>query len=132
VYITTNEQLGHLRFEENSGECKITIFSHLSVMEKTSDLAPLLSKFSNLTVDSYGGSCPVQVEGFYEGKPYYFRLRHSWASLSLGGQDVVGEPEFFEELLIAPESEDIGFAESKDIINIFAKLLNLIKTKYNI
>jgi hypothetical protein len=44
----------------------------------------------------------------------------------------VGEPEFFEELLIAPESEDIGYAESRDIINIFAKLLNLIKTKYNI
>lgn len=92
----------------------------------------LIEKHPELTISSYGGSCPVQVEGNYKDKPFYFRLRHSWASLSLGGDDVVGSPEYFEELLIAPESEDIGYAVDQDIVRIFSKLLKSILSKNNI
>ena len=101
-------------------------------MSKYPDLDTLTAKFPTLTIESYGGALPLQAEGLYRDLPYYFRLRHSWASLSLGGEDVVGAPLYYEELLIAPEGEDIGFAESKDYINIFSKLLNTLITRHKI
>ena len=100
-------------------------------MSQYLELAPLLEKHPELKISSYGGSCPVQLEGKFKEMSFYFRLRHSCASLSVGGEDVVGSPLFYEELMIAPEWEDIGYAETKDIINIFSKLISIIISKNN-
>lgn len=51
----------------------------------------------NITIDSIGGNCPVQAEGHINGKPFYFRARGEHWSMSVGGDDVIGKPEWFYE-----------------------------------
>lgn len=41
------------------------------------------------TITYEGGSCPVQIEGFVDGKPYYFRARGQFWTLGIGGDPVV-------------------------------------------
>lgn len=45
-------------------------------------------------IERIGGLCPVQAEGTIGGKPFYFRARHQQWSLSIGGADVIMEPEW--------------------------------------
>jgi hypothetical protein len=98
-------------------------------MSKFPELDGLVSKFPSLVIESYGGACPLQCEGFYQGSAYYFRLRHGIASLSLGGRDVVGKPEYYEEVELSPEYEGDGFIESSDFIKVFTTLLESINSK---
>jgi hypothetical protein len=98
-------------------------------MSKFPELDGLVSKFPSLVIESYGGACPLQCEGLYQGSAYYFRLRHGIASLSLGGRDVVGEPEYYEEVELYPEYEGDGFIESSDFIKVFTTLLESINSK---
>lgn len=44
-----------------------------------------------------GGNCPVQAKGTINGKEFYFRARGDSWSLSVGGSDVVMEPEWSYE-----------------------------------
>lgn len=45
-----------------------------------------------------GGNCPVQAEGTVNGKEFYFRARGDSWSMQIGGEDVVGDPEWeYEE-----------------------------------
>ena len=48
-------------------------------------------------VEFLGGNCPVQGEGTVDGKPFYFRARGESWSMSIGGPDVVGAPEWYWE-----------------------------------
>lgn len=48
-------------------------------------------------IDWLGGNCPVQAEGTINGKPFYFRARGEEWSLSIGGDDVVGDPDWYYE-----------------------------------
>ena len=48
----------------------------------------------DITIDYLGGNCPVQAEGTVNGKPFYFRARGEHWSMSIGGADPVGEPEW--------------------------------------
>lgn len=98
-------------------------------MSKFPELDGLVSKFPSLVIESYGGACPLQCEGFYQGSAYYFRLRHGIASLSLGGRDVVGKPEYYEEVELYPEYDGDGFIESSDFIKVFTTLLESINSK---
>ena len=50
-----------------------------------------------LRIDTLGGQCPVQAEGFVGDAPFYFRARGSRWSMSIGGADVVGKPDFHHE-----------------------------------
>ena len=52
------------------------------------------------------------------------------ASLSLGGSDVIGEPEFHEEFTLADGAD--GYVEVTEFINIFSELLESIKSKNNL
>jgi hypothetical protein len=47
-----------------------------------------------IKIDTIGGNCPVQAEGTINGKPFYFRARGQHWSLSIGGADLIGNPEF--------------------------------------
>jgi hypothetical protein len=99
-------------------------------MNKFPELEILTQKYPSLIIDSYGGMCPLQCEGRYLDKSYYFRLRHGVASLALGGSDVIGEPEFYEELVLS--DGDDGYVEVAEFINIFSELLVSIKSKNNL
>ena len=48
-------------------------------------------------IDCLGGNCPVQARGTIDGKPFYFRSRGEHWSMSIGGADVVGDPEWYHE-----------------------------------
>lgn len=50
-----------------------------------------------VAIDFLGGNCPVQADGTVDGKPFYFRSRGASWSMSIGGADVVGEPEWYHE-----------------------------------
>jgi hypothetical protein len=52
---------------------------------------------NGIRIKDIGGFCPVQAEGTIDGAPFYFRARGSRWSLSVGGADVIGAPEFHHE-----------------------------------
>jgi hypothetical protein len=47
-----------------------------------------------IEIEWIGGNCPVQAEGTVDGKEFYFRARGEAWSMQIGGQDVVGNPEW--------------------------------------
>lgn len=47
-----------------------------------------------LVIDMIGGQCPVQAEGKIDGKPFYFRARGERWTMGIGGEDVVGYPQW--------------------------------------
>lgn len=51
----------------------------------------------DIIITSLGGNCPVQAEGTIDGKEFYFRARGERWSMSIGGSDVVGDPEWYYE-----------------------------------
>lgn len=62
-----------------------------------------------LTIEWFGGNCPAPwAEGFYLGKPFYFRARVDAWSFNLGGKDVISNPEwryfeYYEPKNLEPE-----------------------------
>lgn len=50
-----------------------------------------------LVIDRIGGNCPVEIEGAIDGQEFYFRARGMRWSLSVGGRDVVGAPDWYYE-----------------------------------
>lgn len=82
---------------------------------------------SNIHIYKLGGSCPVQAEGTIDGKPFYFRARGSRWSMSIGGSDVVGNPEWYYEQPYGNNPFAAGWmteVEATKFINDSAKLYN--------
>jgi hypothetical protein len=50
-----------------------------------------------IKIDMLGGNCPVQAFGTVNGKPFYFRARGEHWSMSIGGVDCIGAPEWHYE-----------------------------------
>lgn len=53
-----------------------------------------------VVIETYGGSCPVQVEGTIDGLPFYFRGRHNTISLAIASTpngDVFAEDAWYYE-----------------------------------
>lgn len=50
-----------------------------------------------ITITYIGGNCPVQSEGTIDGKEFYFRARGSRWSMSIGGADIIMEPDWYYE-----------------------------------
>ncbi|HDA7126329.1 TPA: hypothetical protein O5T86_001262 [Staphylococcus aureus] len=50
-----------------------------------------------ISIGWIGGNCPVQAEGTINGEPFYFRARGERWSMSIGGDDVVGAPDWYHE-----------------------------------
>lgn len=62
-----------------------------------------------IRIDLIGGNCPVQAEGLIDGAPFYFRARGSRWSLSVGGANVIGDPEFYHEEAYGDGPYDAGW-----------------------
>lgn len=71
-----------------------------------------------------GGNCPVQAEGTINGKPFYFRARHTSWTFSVGGDPYVA-PEWEHEETWGDGSSDAGWmtaAEARACIHKAARL----------
>ena len=92
---------------------------------KTIDFATVLRRFPSLQIVSAGGACPFQSEGTLQGHPYYFRYRHGYASLSVGGEDCVGSPLWHagEELT----DQDDGWLSFEEFTNVFTRLASRLE-----
>lgn len=80
-------------------------------------------RFDNLIFHRAGGACPVQAEGLYEGRPFYFRYRWGFASLGLGDSPVT-KPEY-ESSMSYGQAFD-GFLSLGEFNDIFTRLLQLV------
>ena len=54
-------------------------------------------KIGRIQVLSFGGNCPVQADGFIDGAEFYFRARGQRWSMSVGGADVIMNPDWYYE-----------------------------------
>lgn len=54
------------------------------------DFAALSAVVPGLVVTSAGGIVPFQAEGTIQGHPFYYRERHGWAELRIGGEHANG------------------------------------------
>lgn len=50
-------------------------------------VAYLENKYAGLTFDYVGGYVPIQADGLYNGKRFYFRFRGDTVSLSIGDDE---------------------------------------------
>ena len=67
-----------------------------------------------IRIDMIGGNCPVQAEGLIDGAPFYFRARGARWSLSVGGADVVGSPDWYHEEPYGDGPFDAGWMEETE------------------
>lgn len=65
-------------------------------------------------LDTYGGNCPVQIDGTFQGESFYFRARgHQWRVYIGDGAPVVADRALYETQTYRPEGisdEDARFA----------------------
>lgn len=57
------------------------------------DFAALAEVVPGLVITSAGGICPLQVSGTILGHPFYYRERHGWAELRVGGEHTDADDE---------------------------------------
>lgn len=78
----------------------------------------------SIVIEHLGGNCPVQAEGIIDGKAFYFRSRGAQWSMSIGGADVVGAPEWYHEEPYGewPDAGWIGTDEARAFIEKAAAL----------
>ncbi len=50
-----------------------------------------------IDIQTLGGSCPIQAEGFIDDQPFYFRARGSQWSMEIGGDVPLGTPQWSYE-----------------------------------
>lgn len=78
-----------------------------------------------IIIDWIGGNCPVQAEGTIDGKEFYFRARGGHWSLSIGGENVVGEPDWYHEEPYGDEEFAAGWMTKKEARDFLEKAANL-------
>lgn len=89
---------------------------------------------SDININMLGGCCPVQAEGTIDGKPFYFRARGSSWSMSIGGSDVVGNPDWYYQQAYGEDGFSAGWmteVEALTFINESAKLYIKDKNEMN-
>ncbi len=78
-----------------------------------------------IVIDCIGGNCPVQAEGRIGGVPFYFRARGRRWSMSIGGDDVVGEPEWYYEEPYGDTEFAAGWMPQHEALAMMAKAFRL-------
>lgn len=74
-----------------------------------------------------GGNCPVQAEGTIDGKEFYFRARGDSWSLRIGGNDVVGDPEWRYDQDYGSGPFDAGWMTEGEALEFIQTGLDLYK-----
>lgn len=68
-----------------------------------------------IEIDYIGGYCPVQSEGWINGKPFYFRARYERWSLGIGGDPII-DPEWYAEVEYPGEMFAAGYMEEDEAL----------------
>lgn len=77
-----------------------------------------------LKISYLGGNCPVQGKGTIDEEPFYFRARWGQWSMSIGGEDVVGNPRWYRVRDYGTDFASAGWmeeSEARDFIEQCAK-----------
>lgn len=75
----------------------------------------------SIKIEWLGGNCPVQAEGTINGLPFYFRSRGDEWSMSVGGADVIGSPEWYHEEQYGVGPYDAGWMPDEDAYGFIMK-----------
>lgn len=70
----------------------------------------------DIDIQTIGGNCPVQAEGTVNGVAFYFRARGEHWSMSIGGVDVIGAPEWFYEEEYPGGAYKAGWMEQSEAV----------------
>jgi len=76
-------------------------------------------------IDTIGGNCPVQAEGRIGGRTkFYFRARGDRWSMSIGGRDLIGDPDWYfeEDYGVWPDAGWMPVEEARQKIDQAIKL----------
>lgn len=82
-----------------------------------------------LHINWIGGNCPVQGEGAVDGQEFYFRARFKRWSMSIGGEDVVGEPAWYYEEPYGTGPYDAGWMPESEARAFIDKAVALWRTR---
>ena len=74
-----------------------------------------------IVIETYGGNCPVQADGTVNGKPFYFRARGQRWSMSIGGDDVIGKPEWYHQEAYGDTEFAAGWMEWEEALTFLRK-----------
>lgn len=77
-----------------------------------------------IRIDTFGGNCPVQAEGFVDGKPFYFRARGSRWRMGIGDEPVL-EPEWSHEESYGDGPYDAGWMPQHEALGFISKAIGL-------
>ena len=86
---------------------------------------------SDIKINMLGGNCPVQAEGTIDGKPFYFRARGASWSMSIGGSDVVGNPDWYYQQAYGDDSYSAGWMTEEEARTFINQSANLYINKGN-
>jgi hypothetical protein len=78
----------------------------------------------HIRIETFGGNCPVQAEGFVDDKPFYFRARGEHWTMGIGG-DPVCNPEWFLEECYGEGPFDAGWMPQYEALGFLAKAIGL-------
>ncbi|MCE6959618.1 hypothetical protein LAZ40_11220 [Cereibacter sphaeroides] len=78
-----------------------------------------------IVIDLLEGECPVQGEGLVDGVEFYFRARGARWSLSIGGTDLVGNPDWYYEEPYGTGPYDAGVMSPEEAVAFLKKAVGL-------
>lgn len=77
------------------------------------------------TLDWINGFCPVQAEGTYQGKRFYFRARGNRWALYIGNTNPLGETEWSYSESYGDEPFAAGWMENEEALGFIEQALRL-------
>jgi len=82
------------------------------------------SKDPQIRINTFGGNCPVQAEGFVDDKPFYFRARGEHWTMGIGGEPVAN-PEWFYREEYGDAEYVAGWMAQYEALGFIAKAIGL-------
>lgn len=85
-----------------------------------------------VTISSIGGNCPVQAEGTFDGKVFYFRARgEHWSFTVAGDQESIwGEHAWHTEGAYGEELFAAGWMDEHEALEFIIRSVNLYRAAH--
>jgi len=89
--------------------------SRLNDLSEAEDLLATTVRAPDIELHTFGGQCPIQAEGLVDGKPFYFRARGQRWTMSIGGADIILNPEWHYAEPYGDDEFAAGWINSVDV-----------------